>query len=88
MTIDPKDALIYELVEMYKGALRSAREWQEVATIYTQGHNEGLLLETARLKHRPFLRALFGEFDQARERGLPAEEALRLLLAKLRQSVH
>lgn len=85
--IDPKDALIYELIEMYKGALRASREWQTVALHYGGGRTEGQVLETARRHHRPFLAELFREFDQAREREFPAEDALRLLLAKLRQSV-
>ena len=87
MTTDPKDDLIYQLVEKYKGALLSSRIYQEVATTYGRGRIEGLVLEKAQQHHQPFLTELFREFDRARERGLPAEGALRLLLAKLDQSV-
>lgn len=87
MANDPRDDLIYQLVEKYKGALLSSRIYQDVATTYGRGQIDGLVLEKAQQHHRPFLVELFREFDQARERGLSAEGALRLLLAKLDQSV-
>jgi hypothetical protein len=87
MTTDPKDALIDELVEMYKGAYLAYLVWQQVASEGWQGHIPQPVLETARQRHLPYAEALFAEFDQARKRGLPAQDTLRLLLAKLRQSV-
>lgn len=76
---------ISELVELYKGAYLSARLWQEVAAIYSQGRIPGPTLERTKQRLQPQVEQLFAEYDQRRQFGLPSLEALRVLLPTLRR---
>ena len=88
MPTDPKDDLIDQLVEHYKGTYLAYQIWQQVASEGWQGKIPAPVLEKAKQRLLPPSVELFAEYDQARAKGVSAGDALRSLLVKLRQSIH
>jgi len=73
-----------ELVESYIGALINAKMWQTVASQYAHGNIPGPTLDSAQKLHQQALEPLWNAYKQERQIGNSPEQALQILLAKVR----